>query len=197
MKNDRSRADFYTLKAQKEGYPARSVYKLKEIDEKFRILAKGQTVADIGAAPGSWSLYACQKTGPSGRVVGIDLKEFQINPTGAVFVGFFGDAFDPKNTEKIAAAGPYDTVLSDAAPATTGNRTVDAGASFEIVEQVVALAETILKKGGNLVVKVFQGGDEKEIFDRMKEMFEIVKSFKPEACRKISFETYFIGKGKK
>ena len=178
MKNDRSHADFYTLKARKDGYPARSVYKLKEIDEKFRILAKGQTVADIGAAPGSWSLYACQKTGPGGRVVGIDLKEFQINPTGAVFVGFFGDAFDPKNTEKIAG-------------------TVDAGASFEIVEQVVTLAETILKKGGNLVVKVFQGGDEKEIFDRMKEMFEIVKSFKPEACRKISFETYFIGKGKK
>ena len=142
MKNDRSHADFYTLKARKDGYPARSVYKLKEIDEKFRILAKGQTVADIGAAPGSWSLYACQKTGPSGRVVGIDLKEFQINPSGAVFVGFFGDAFDPKNTEKIAAAGPYDTVLSDAAPATTGNRTVDAGASFEIVEQVVTLAET-------------------------------------------------------
>ena len=125
------------------------------------------------------------------------MKEFQINPSGAVFVGFFGDAFDPKNTEKIAAAGPYDTVLSDAAPATTGNRTVDAGASFEIVEQVVTLAQTILKKGGSLVVKVFQGGDEKEIFDRMKEMFEIVKSFKPEACRKISFETYFIGKGKK
>lgn len=197
MKNDRSRADFYTLKAQKEGYPARSVYKLKEIDEKFRILGKGQVVADIGAAPGSWSLYACRKTGKGGRVVGIDLKEFHINPDGAAFTGFFGDAFDPENTEKIAAAGPYDAVLSDAAPATTGNRIVDAAASAEIVGQVVTLAGAVLKKGGSLVVKVFQGGGEKEISGRMKEMFESVKSFKPEACRKISFETYFIGKGKK
>ena len=183
--------------AQKEGYPARSVYKLKEIDEKFRILGKGQVVADIGAAPGSWSLYACRKTGKGGHVVGIDLKEFHINPDGAAFTGFFGDAFDPENTEKIAAAGPYDAVLSDAAPATTGNRTVDAAASAEIVGQVVTLAGAVLKKGGSLVVKVFQGGDEKEISGRMKEMFESVKSFKPEACRKISFETYFIGKGKK
>lgn len=197
MKNDRSQADFYTLKAKKEGYPARSVYKLKEIDEKFKILRPGMTVADIGAAPGSWSLYACRRLGTAGRVVGIDLKEFHIDSPAAAFTGFFGDAFDPDNIEKLTALGPYDAVISDAAPATTGNRTVDAGASYELVEQVITLSESILKQGGSLVVKIFQGGDEKELFERMKTMFASVKSFKPEACRKISFETYFIGKEKR
>lgn len=197
MKNDRSQADFYTLKAKKEGYPARSVYKLKEIDEKFKILRPGMTVADIGAAPGSWSLYACRRLGTAGRVVGIDLKEFRLESPAAAFTGFFGNAFDPDNIKKLTALGPYDALLSDAAPATTGNRTVDAGASYELVEQVIVLSESILKRNGSLVVKIFQGGDEKELFERMKTMFASVKSFKPEACRKISFETYFIGKEKK
>lgn len=197
MKNDRSRADFYALKAKKEGYPARSVYKLKEIDEKFGILKPGMSVADIGAAPGSWSLYACRRLGKAGRVTGIDLKEFHLDSPAAAFTGFFGDAFDPVNSAKLTELGPYDAVLSDAAPATTGNRTVDAGASYSLVEQVIDLSGSILKKGGSLVVKIFQGGDEKELFERMKTMFVSVKSFKPEACRKISFETYFIGKEKK
>lgn len=197
MKNDRSQADFYTIKAKKEGYPARSVYKLKEIDERLKILKSGMTVADIGAAPGSWSLYACRKVAKGGRVVGIDLKNFELKSPAAEFFGFVGDAFDSANTEKIKALGPYDVLLSDAAPSTTGNRMVDTAASFDLVEQVILLSDSILKKGGSLVVKIFQGGDEAQLKEMMSQRFSSVSAFKPEACRKISFETYFIGKGRR
>ncbi|MBI9097170.1 MAG: RlmE family RNA methyltransferase, partial [Spirochaetaceae bacterium] len=89
--------------------------------------------------------------------------------------------------------GPYDTILSDAAPATTGNRTIDTGRSYSLVERVIGLADPLLKKGGSMVLKIFQGGDEKELLDYMKTIFETVKIFKPKAVRKESFETYFIG----
>ena len=104
-----------------------------------------------------------------------------------------GDVFDEKTISFLAEKGPYDTILSDAARATTGNRTIDTGRSYSLVERIIGLADPLLKKGGSMVVKIFQGGDDRELFDYMKGIFGSVKTLKPKAVRKESFETYFIG----
>jgi 23S rRNA (uridine2552-2'-O)-methyltransferase len=194
----REKPDFYALKAQKEGYPARSVYKLEEIQQKFSVLKKGGRVLDVGSSPGSWSLYALKLLKGTGFVCGVDLTPPALGefPPNAFF--FQGDIFDAKTEATLAAHGPYDTILSDAAPLTTGNRTVDTGRSYNLCDRVITLAGTpLLKHQGNLVIKIFQGGDEKELGDRMRVLFTTVKALRPQAVRKESFETYFIGMGKR
>jgi 23S rRNA (uridine2552-2'-O)-methyltransferase len=194
----REKPDFYALKAQKEGYPARSVYKLEEIHQKLGILKREARVLDVGSSPGSWSLYVLKFLKGSGFVVGVDLntvtlKEF---PPNSFF--FQGDIFEPKTEAKLRERGPYDIVLSDAAPLTTGNRLVDTGRSFRLCERVLDLAATdLLTHQGTLVMKVFQGGDEKLLTDRMREHFTQVKTLRPQAVRRESFETYLIGLGKR
>ena len=195
-KKDNPRTDdYYAAKAKKEGYPARSVYKLMEIQKKFRVIDKSSRILDIGAAPGSWSLYVLKEL-RAGSLVSVDLMHMDINYKGNNFVFLQGDAFAEETAAKIKENGPYNTILSDAAPSTTGNRTVDTERSLQLVESVINLSEKMLLQGGNLVVKIFQGGGEKKIIERMKKMFNSVKIFKPDAVRKISFETYLIGCGK-
>ena len=194
----REKPEYYALKAQKEGYPARSVYKLEEIQQKFGVLKKAGRVLDVGSSPGSWSLFTLKFLKGSGFVCGVDLtaptlKEF---PANAFF--FQGDIFDAKTEAVLTSHGPYDTILSDAAPLTTGNRTVDTGRSYNLCERVISLAASpLLKHQGNLVIKVFQGGDEKVLGDQMRALFGQVKALRPQAVRKESFETYFIGIGKR
>ncbi len=193
--------DHLTHKAKKEGYPARSVYKLAEIQQKYSVIGKKDRVLDIGAAPGSWSLYVSKLT--QGGVVSVDLnpldgpirKEIAGRINNALFIE--GDIFDGPVRKQLAQAGPYDCILSDAAPSTTGNRTVDAGRSYSLVTRILEAAANLLHSGGTMVIKVFQGGDEKEILDSMKALFVSVKAHKPKASRKPSFETYYIGKGKR
>ncbi|MBN2048799.1 MAG: RlmE family RNA methyltransferase [Spirochaetales bacterium] len=192
----RDKADHYTLQAKKEGYPARSVYKLKEINEKFRLLRPEMKVLDIGAAPGSWSLFVLRTLKNRCEVTAFDLQPLGITPpAGLVFLTV--DAFGEKAATLISERGPFDLVMSDAAPATTGNRTVDTGRSFTIAESVLALVETHLSPGGSVVIKIFQGGDEKVLLERMKGLFGSARAFKPKACRSDSFETYLIGTDKK
>jgi 23S rRNA (uridine2552-2'-O)-methyltransferase len=200
--------DFWSLKAQKEGYPARSVYKLKEIDEKFKLIdlarSKSLKVLDLGAAPGSWSLYVLRKfSGKANHfLAAADLSALSRQHDKGLFDGenfFFvqGDMTLPANRDALLEKGPYNLLISDAAPATIGNRSVDTLRSLALVEEVLVYAEIGLVKGGNMVVKVFQGGDTASILKRMRELFTSAKSFKPEACRPESFETYYIGIGKK
>jgi 23S rRNA (uridine2552-2'-O)-methyltransferase len=192
----REKPDFYALKAQKEGYPARSVYKLEEIQQKFGVIKKGHRILDVGSSPGSWSLYALKLLAGTGFVVGVDLTApVQTPPTNAFY--FQGDIFDPKTEAKLTEYGPYDVILSDAAPLTTGNRTVDTGRSYNLCERVILLCDTQLKHQGNLVIKVFQGGDEKALKELMIARFATVKALRPKAVRSESFETYFIGTGKR
>jgi len=194
----REKPDFYALKAQKEGYPARSVYKLEEIQQKFGVLKKGGRVMDVGSSPGSWSLYALKQLKGAGFVCGVDLTPPTLGefPPNAFF--FQGDIFDAKTEATLASHGPYDTILSDAAPLTTGNRTVDTGRSYNLCERVILLAGTpLLKHQGNLVIKIFQGGDEKALGDMMRQLFTTVKALRPAAVRRESFETYYIGLGKR
>ncbi len=193
----REKPDFYAEKARKEGYPARSVYKLEEINKKFDIIRPGYKIIDVGASPGSWTMYALQKTKGLGLVVGADIKPMELRKSYPNFFFMQGDIFKEETINFLAEKGPYDTILSDAAPATTGNRTIDTGRSYSLVEQIIGLSPSLLKTGGSMVLKIFQGGDEKELFEYMKTIFETVKIFKPKAVRKESFETYFVGKNYK
>jgi 23S rRNA (uridine2552-2'-O)-methyltransferase len=207
---DYSKLDHWSLKAQKEGYPARSVYKLQEMDEKFSLLKQRNIrVLDLGAAPGSWSLYVLRRfarkagaAGNSGFLAAADLSPLSRRYDQGLFDGdnfFFvqGDITDGASREAIQSRGPYNLVLSDAAPATTGNRSVDTLRSLDLAEAVLSYAQDSLLKGGNLALKIFQGGDTNSILKKIKELFTTGKSFKPQACRAESFETYYLGLGKK
>ena len=192
-KNIKNRwADSLTLKAKKENYPARSVYKLKEIQAKFKVLKKGDSVMDLGCSPGSWLLYAALCVGSKGRVIGVDLKKVDIKLPGNASA-FVGDILDiPSELDNFASKG-CDVVLSDMAPATTGRKDVDAIRSFELCETALNCAIKLLKPQGNFVCKIFQGSEFKEFEKRVKSKFQISKIFKPDSCRKASKEIYIIG----
>ena len=222
---DYSKLDHWSLKAQKEGYPARSVYKLKEMDEKFGLLKTRRVsfkVLDLGAAPGSWSLYVL-RTHQSGRggdrdfggsssvspgsisepsLVSIDLSPLSRQYDHGLFdrpefLFIQGDFTLPETRDAILSHGPYNLLLSDAAPFTSGNRTVDTLRSLDLAETALYYAEAALAKGGNMVIKVFQGGDTASLLKKIRGLFETGKSFKPQACRAESFETYYLGLGKR
>ncbi len=198
MANSRSASDHYTQRARKEGYPARSVYKLEEIQKKFSIIRKGDAVLDIGASPGSWTLYVSRRIlGKSGSITSVDLKPLSLNPLPPNAAFFQGDAFSEEIISSIAPRSPFNVIISDAAPATTGNRTVDTARSEGLAEEILQLSETMLGQGGNLVIKLFQGGGERELLDRMSRMFQRAKAFKPKASRDDSFEIFLIGRGMK
>ncbi len=185
-------ADSLTLQAKKENYPARSVYKLKEIQAKFKILKKGDSVIDLGCSPGSWLLYAAQCVGSQGKVLGVDLKKVDIKlPENTS--AFTGDILDISSELDDFAAKGCDVVLSDMAPATTGRKDVDTARSFELCETALNCALKSLKPQGNFVCKIFQGSEFKKFETRIKLKFKKTKIFKPESCRKASKEIYILG----
>ena len=197
-KSRRNTADSYTLRARKEGYPARSVYKLEEIQKQFAIIKKGDTVLDVGAAPGSWTLFINNVLLKGvGKIVAVDLNPLSINPIPHTVISYVGDAFGNEIRPKLIEHGPYDAIISDAAPLTTGNRGVDTARSEHLAEQVILLGAEHLKTGGNLVVKLFQGGGEQELMKRIRTLFTRAKIVKPKACRDDSFEIYLVGVGRK
>jgi len=209
---DYSKSDHWSIKAQKDGFPARSVYKLKEMDEKFGLVKSGRSpfrVLDLGAAPGSWSLYILRKLQlkadvkpPEPLLVSIDLAPLSRQYDEGLFnrpdfLFLQGDFTSGEIEEAIVSHGPYNLFVSDAAPFTTGNRSVDTLRSLDLAETALHYAETTLAKGGNLVVKVFQGGDTGKLLKAIRGLFETGKSFKPQACRAESFETYYLGLGRR
>lgn len=188
-------ADHYTERAKKEGYPARSVYKLEEINQKQNVVEKGERILDVGAAPGSWSLWLSQQLGPQGEVVAVDLNPLSLEAMPSNIIEITGDIYEEQIQRRIAEAGPYDAVVSDAAPATSGNRTLDTARSAGLVEFLIYMLPAWLAPGGALVAKLFQGGEEQQLLASVREQFTSAKMFKPKACRKESFETYLIGTG--
>ncbi|NNG01941.1 MAG: RlmE family RNA methyltransferase [Desulfobacteraceae bacterium] len=189
-------ADHYTRQAQKDRYPARSVYKLQEIQKKHRIIRKGAKVLDLGCAPGSWLLFAAAQTGGEGRVVGIDLKPVTCTVPGHVQI-FTADIFALDATLDQAVGTGFDTIISDMAPNTTGNKDVDAARSFGLCEKALEITGDRLKPGGGFVCKIFQGGDFQEFINLVKKRFLQCHIFKPRSSRKHSKETFVIGQGKK
>ncbi len=219
------RPDHWTLRAKKEGYPARSVYKLEEIVRKFDLLKglggrrggavarvstsgddarlgrvraseeRGPAILDVGAAPGSWSLWLLRQLMGRGTLVAVDIQDLGIAPADANFAFLKGSILDEPVRARLRERGPYDLVVSDAAPATSGNRLVDQARSEELVEAVMGLALEVLAPGGALVMKIFQGGEEKRLIAELRGHFAQARAFKPEACRAESFETYLVAIG--
>lgn len=188
--------DHYFLKAKRENYPARSVYKLKELDTKFRLLKPGMKVLDLGAAPGSWSLGVAEKVGSKGLVLACDIQSTETAfPPQVLFMQ--EDVFRRSAAfeTKLAELGPFDLVISDMAPRTTGTRFTDQARSLELTLEALAVACLHLKQGGNFVVKIFMGPDIQDLLAPMRKAFSSVKSFKPKSSRAESKETFFTGLG--
>ncbi len=192
----KGRPDFYWRKSKEQGYPARSVFKLQEMQEKFRLVRPGGRVLDLGASPGSWSLYLLDLLAGGGSVTGVDLSAVDRKLASRKTYRFLlGDFFGEDVMEEIRRAGPFDAVLSDAAPSTTGSRTSDTARSLEICRRVLAISAEVLVPGGNMVVKVFQGGGERDLMAEMRGIFSAARAFKPQASRRDSMEIYFVGTG--
>jgi 23S rRNA (uridine2552-2'-O)-methyltransferase len=188
--------DHYSQKARKENYPARSVYKLQEIQQKLRLIRAGHHILDLGCAPGAWLKYAAELVGPSGRVVGIDLKPVTIPLPGHVQT-YVADILNLDATISRAIGFDFHIVMSDMAPSTTGQKTVDSARSFELCETALHVARERLLSGGSFICKIFQSEDFKAFSDQLKPLFHNQKTFKPQSCRKGSREIYLIGYGKK
>lgn len=195
-KGKNSWEDHYTRQAKKDRYPARSVYKLQEIQRKFTLIKKNDRVLDLGCSPGSWLLYAAEITGPDGYVVGVDLKPVTV-PLPSHARAFEGDILNMDDSLSEPMADGFQVVMSDMAPATTGMKDVDAARSLELCDMALDMALRHLAPGGAFVCKIFQGQDMKAFTDRVRPAFDTVKNFKPESCRKQSKEIYIIAKGKK
>lgn len=185
-------SDHFTRKAQKEGHAARSIYKLEEIDQRWKLLRKGQRVLDLGCSPGSWMQYAAAKVGPSGRVLGIDLK-----PVNASFPPHaesrVGDIYE---MDKATYGDNYDVVLSDMAPSTMGNHTTDALRSAALAERAIQIADEFVRPGGAMVVKVLEGGEINNLVTLMRKSFEKVERLRPQATRVRSSEIFLVGLGR-
>ena len=188
--------DHLTRRARSEGYPARSVYKLEEIQKKFNVIRARDHVLDLGCAPGSWLLYAAGLVTDQGKVYGIDLKVVDIKlPPQVQTVA--DDILSPSDPDFLPENQALDVVLSDMAPATTGRKDVDAARSVGLCEMALNVALERLKSNGHFVCKIFQGNDFNRFQKNVKSKFKELKIFKPDSCRKQSKEIYIIAKGKK
>lgn len=189
--------DHYFHKAKQEQYPARSVYKLEEAQEKYNLLKKGDKVLDLGCHPGSWSIYTSRVVGRQGKVVGIDLKKSKarVEENMAPIEFIQSDIFNDELMEKIKPEGRFHGVISDLAPKTTGSKFADHVRSVEIAERALAIAARVLVKDGFFYCKVFQGEDFQSFVDRLKTMFSKVRIVKPKSSRGESREVFTLGTG--
>lgn len=185
--------DFYHRKAKEEGFLARSAYKLQEIQKKFKLIKPGARVLDLGCAPGAWVQVALPMVGPKGLVVGVDLEKVELKHDQFRFI--HGDAF--KLELEHLPESPFDVVLSDMAPKTSGIKIRDQARSAELCMHALAVAEKLLKPNGNLVVKLFEGGDAQEVRNAIGKKFQSMKPFKPDSTREASVEMYLVALGKK
>jgi 23S rRNA (uridine2552-2'-O)-methyltransferase len=194
-KNPYAKPDHLTRAAKDAGYPARSVFKLEEIDRRVRLLKPGQHVLDLGAAPGSWSLYAAGRIGPNGKLFAVDLSPIGIAlPPQAEFIQ--GDALSLAN-EDLARYAPYDVVLSDMAPNTTGSRITDQVRSAELFLRALAVAATLGAKGGAFVGKIFMSDELPAARAELRKHYAAERLIRPEGTRAISTEIFAVGTGKR
>ena len=190
---ERKREHFYRA-AKKEGYRSRAAYKLKQIQNRFHVVKKGDVVIDLGAAPGGWSQVAREIVGEKGLVVGIDLQP--IKPIkDAIFI--VGDITKKETIEKIKEKignKKVDVIISDMSPNISGNYSLDHANSIWLTENALDFAKKFLKNNGNFICKVFEGELLKEFLNKVKTSFEVVKLHSPPASRKSSSEIYVIAK---
>jgi 23S rRNA (uridine2552-2'-O)-methyltransferase len=192
LRDRKHRHDAFFRKAREEGFAARAVYKLEDIDRRVRLLRAGARVLDLGCRPGSWLKYAVTAVGPHGKVVGVDRQPLPAPVPGAHVL--VADIFELSDQEILCGLSAYDVVLSDMAPDTTGIRATDQARSARLVEEALARAERLLAPLGAFVAKVFQSPEVDRLRLRMVRHFTDVRLLKPEASRKQSTEMYLVGK---
>lgn len=194
---ERQLNDPYVARARAEGLRSRAAFKLVEIDDKYRILKPGMRVVDLGAAPGGWSEIAARRVDAvsgKGRVIAIDLLPIDPIPGVGILTGdFLDDAVE--QDLRACLQGQADVVLSDMAAATTGHRSTDHLRTTALFEAALDFAEAVLAPGGTFLGKVFRGGAEAALLNRMKRNFQTVRHVKPDASRKESVELYVLATG--
>ena len=189
---NKQRRDTYVRQSKVEGYRARSVYKLIEIDEKFKIFRGGMNVIDIGAAPGSWSQYT-SKVVKNGKIISIDLKEMVKIKNTIQIRGDFTEA-DVQNQIKAYLNKEADVVMSDMAVNTTGIKNVDSIQTGELCKEAMIFSKNVMSNKGFFISKIFMGSSFNEIVALVKKIFKEVKVFKPQSSRKDSRESFIICK---
>ncbi len=183
--------DYYYHEAKSKGYKSRAAFKLIQINERFYVIKRGYVVLDLGASPGGWSQVAQNIVGESGRVIAVDLKPVHVQ--GIEFVRM--DVLSPDAVEKIKEiVSEVDAVISDLSPQISGIHSLDHAKSIELAERAFYIAKNILREGGNMVIKVFQGDMLKGFLDELKKNFNLVKVHKPHASNPKSSEIYVICK---
>jgi 23S rRNA (uridine2552-2'-O)-methyltransferase len=193
-KNPYAAPDARTRAAKARGYPARSVFKLEEIDQRVRLLARGQRVLDLGAAPGSWSLYASERVGPNGRVLAVDRSPI-VQAFGPNVTVIEGDALSLETTA-LERFAPYDVVLSDMAPNTSGSKGSDQAQSFELFSRALDVARALGREGSHFVGKLFMSGDFQEARAAVTKAYARSQVIRPDATRSRSPEVFLIGLGR-
>ncbi len=187
--------DHYFQKAKREGYPARSVYKLEEIDGKYKLLKTGYRVLDLGCAPGSWLQYCAERVGEKGLVVGID--SVPLSQKVAPHVHFIQRDVSRLDPAEITAFCPaFNLVLSDLAPSTSGVKSLDQDRSLQLVYSSWELARQLLRPGGDYLAKIFQGVGVKGFLEELKRNFTRVKTVKPKTSGRSRLEIYVLAQGK-
>jgi 23S rRNA (uridine2552-2'-O)-methyltransferase len=187
--------DKWSQRAAQEGYRARSVYKLMELDDRFRLVRPGMTVLDLGAAPGSWLQYVAAKIGPGGKAIGLDLQE--IAPVAANVSLHVQDITDTNAVREILRkeqVSRIDLMLSDIAPSTSGIKDVDQWRSVELAQSVFGIAQELLRPGGICVVKIFRGADFDELLAQIKRDWKNVRIAQVAASRESSREVYLVAR---
>ncbi len=188
--------DQYFRRARKEGFVARSVYKLEEIDRRVRLLKPGQRVLDLGCHPGSWLQYCAGAVGKRGLVIGVDTSKISVDlPPHVQFLR--ADVLELSPADLHHLSREFDVVLSDLSAATTGIRSVDSNRSSILFQRALALAEALLTPGGHFLGKIFQGTGFDAIVQHLKSEFHKVKGIKPRATRRVSKEIYLVAMDKK
>ena len=189
---NKQRRDTYVRQSKVEGYRARSAYKIKEIDEKFRIFKGGMSVVDIGAAPGSWSQYVA-KVVKSGKIISIDLKEMENIENTLQIQGDF-TSVDTQDQIKEYLKNKPDVVMSDMAVNTTGIKNIDSIQTGELCKEAMVFSKDVISEKGFFISKIFMGSTFNEIVALGKKIFKEVKVFKPKSSRKDSKESFIICK---
>ena len=189
---NKQRRDTYVRQSKVDGYRARSAYKLKEIDEKFRIFKGGMSVIDIGAAPGSWSQYVA-KVVKSGKIISVDLKEMENIQNTLQIKGDFTSIYTQNQIKDYLKKKP-DVVMSDMAVNTTGIKNIDSIQTGELCKEAMVFSKDVISKKGFFISKIFMGSTFNEIVALGKKIFKEVKVFKPKSSRKDSKESFIICK---
>ncbi|MEM2599315.1 MAG: RlmE family RNA methyltransferase [Thermoproteota archaeon] len=187
--------DPYFILSKKEGYRSRASYKLKQILDEYKLIRTGDIVLDIGCAPGGWLQVASEAVGETGLVIGVDVKKVEnlgLENTKTIILNVFDEGFVEKVLKESKSR--FDAILSDLSPNMSGIYELDHARQIEMVERVIQLSKYLLKTGGSMMIKVFEGEGSDRVYKRVSRLFRFVKRVKPKASRKGSSEFYLVAK---